>query len=358
MNAPPRFVFTNARTIAMAVVIALSAVALLFFLYVAQRVLIWIMIALFLALALERVTRLLERWLPRTQAAIATFAAMLVAAAGIGYLLVPPLIGQVHSFVESVPDLLQELSNGRGPLGFLEREFGIVERARRLLEEGGLRQALGLTGPVLSVISSVLTGIIGAFSVLFLTLFMLVRGPAWYEALLGALPERHRPLAERVGEGLFRAIGGWVLGAALLASLAGATSAAVLLVLGAPYPAALAVIVAVLDPVPFVGATIAAAIVSMALLATEGLVAALVFVGFVVVYQAVVENQILVPLVYGQTVELDPLGVLIAVLIGGELAGIVGAIAAIPIGGSLIVVTREVRAWRADPGRRAPQASS
>jgi AI-2E family transporter len=85
-------------------------------------------------------------------------------------------------------------------------------------------------------------------------------------------------------------------------------------------------------------------------LATEGLMPALIFVGFILVYQNVIENHMLVPLVYARTVELDSLGVLIAVLIGAELGGIIGALLAVPTGGLLRVVVSEIRRWRRKRG--------
>src|ERR671931_154975 len=118
----------------------------------------------------------------------------------------------------------------------------------------------------------------------------------------------------------------------------------VLLALGVPYAVALGLIVAILDLIPLAGATIAAILIGVvAFLHT--IVAGIVVVVFFIVYQQV-ENHLLQPVVYGRTVQLSPLAVLISVLIGAELAGILGALAAIPVAGALQVIIRDVLAHR------------
>ena len=175
---------------------------------------------------------------------------------------------------------------------------------------------------------------------------MLLQGPRLWGSALEAAPEGQRGLWQRIGDGVHRTVGGWIMGVVLVALVAGTLASTVLFALGVPYAIALGVIVAILDPVPFVGATVAALVVTAVAWATEGLVPALIFFGFIIVYQNVVENHILVPLVYGRTVELNALTVLAAVLLGGELAGVLGAILAIPVAGMIKVIVSEVLAWR------------
>jgi predicted PurR-regulated permease PerM len=110
----------------------------------------------------------------------------------------------------------------------------------------------------------------------------------------------------------------------------------VLLIMGVPYAVALGLIVAILDLIPLAGATIAAIIVG-AVAFLHSVPAGIVVVVFFVVYQQV-ENHLLQPIVYGRTVQLSPLVILISVLVGAELAGVLGALAAIPVAGSLQVI--------------------
>ena len=124
--------------------------------------------------------------------------------------------------------------------------------------------------------------------------------------------------------------------------IAGVTSGLVLWIMGVPFALALGLLVGILDLVPLVGATIAAIIAStVAFLGTDGLVPGIVVIVFFIVYQQI-ENQLLQPLVYGRTVQLSPLVVLVAVLIGASLAGVLGALGAIPIAGAIQVVVVDV----------------
>jgi len=127
----------------------------------------------------------------------------------------------------------------------------------------------------------------------------------------------------------------------------------VMLVLGVPFAVALGLLVAILDLIPLAGATIAAVIVS-----TVGFIhsitAGIVLIVFFLVYQQF-ENQVLQPLVYGRTVQLSPLIVLVAVLMGAKLAGVVGALGAIPVAGAIQVIVVD---WLAHRGKRSPETTA
>lgn len=334
------------RTVAMAVAVTLSVIVAVAVAYYTRRLLIWLAIAFFLSLALNHLVAPLSRRLPRGVASVGVFVGVLASVGGIGYVLVPPIVEEVRSLVIELPELVRRLSEGRGPLGPLQREFDIVGRLERVVAERGAAGVTGLTQPLVSVLSSVVTTVVGIVAIAFLTLFMLIEGPAWQERFLNAVPPAQRRLWERVSDGVYRAIGGWIIGAVALSAVAGVSAGLVLFLLGAPFPVALALVVAVLDPIPFVGATAAATIVSLILLASQGFWPALAFLAFVLVYQNVVENHILIPIVYGHTVQLSALVVLVAVLAGAELAGIVGALIAIPVAGTIKVVGSEVLEWR------------
>jgi predicted PurR-regulated permease PerM len=140
----------------------------------------------------------------------------------------------------------------------------------------------------------------------------------------------------KVGHDIYRTVGGYVTGNLLISLIAGASSTVVLLLMGVPYSVALGLVVAILDLIPLAGATIALLVVgTVAFL--HSIVAGIVVVAFFIVYQQV-ENHFLQPVIYGRTVQLSPLAVLIAVLIGAELAGILGALASIPVAGSIQVL--------------------
>ncbi len=183
---------------------------------------------------------------------------------------------------------------------------------------------------------------------MFMTIFMLLEGPVWMERFYSLLSPASQPRWRAIGRDVYRTVGGYVTGNLLISIIAGVVSTVVLVVMGVPFAVALGLLVAILDLVPLAGATIAAVVVgTVAFL--HSIPAGIVMVVFFLAYQQL-ENHVLQPLIYGRTVQLSPLVVLISVLIGAELAGILGALAAIPVAGSIQVFLRD---WLA---RRPPSA--
>ena len=154
-----------------------------------------------------------------------------------------------------------------------------------------------------------------------------------------------------------RSIGGYVLGNLAISVIAGATVGISLWILGVPYAAALAVFMGVCDLVPLVGATVGALAAIGVAFAAQGVTAGIVMIVVNVVYQQF-ENHILQPIVYRKTVQLSAFLVLVAVLIGGELMGVLGALVAIPIAGSIQLVVRELRQGAGDRYRHRPNRVS
>ena len=176
-------------------------------------------------------------------------------------------------------------------------------------------------------------------TIAFLTLFMLLEGPTWIDRFYGLLPEESQPRWRAVGHDIYLTIGGYVTGNLAISLIAGVVSTTVLLALGVPFAIALGLLVAILDLIPLAGATIAAIIVTTVAF-LDSTTAGIVILIFFIVYQQL-ENHVLQPVVYGRTVQLSPLAVLIAVLIGAALAGVVGALAAIPVAGTIQVLLVE-----------------
>lgn len=344
-----RVVTVRPRTILLVLGIAVLVGLLLVLGYLAWHVLTWILIASLLAAALNPAVEAIERrGLARVWAATIVFVLALFVVTGIGFLIVPPLVAQVTNFGNAVPDFIDDLTAGRGPLGWLQDEYQIVDRIREAIEEQGVGGILGLGGPVLDVVRSVVTAVVGAITIIFLTYFMLLEGPRTVSGILGLLPESTRPRYERVGRDIYRAISGYVTGNLLISLVAGTLSTIVLFAMGSKYAVALGLLVAVLDLIPLAGATLAAILVSTVIFIETDWLRGLIVIGFFVAYQQF-ENHVLQPLVYGRTVQLSPLAVLCAVLIGAQLAGILGALLAIPIAGSLIAIVREVMLFRRGP---------
>jgi predicted PurR-regulated permease PerM len=348
-----RVVAVRPRTILLVLGMTVLVGLALVLVYLAWRPLTWILIATLLAAALNPAVEAIERrGLGRAWAATVVFVVALLVVTGIGFLIVPPLVTQVTDFGNAVPDFIDDLTAGRGPLGWLQDEYQIVDRIREAIEKQGVGGILGLGGPVLDVVRSVVTAVVGAITVIFLTYFMLLEGPRTIRGILGLLPESTRPRYERVGRDIYRAISGYVTGNLLISLVAGTLSTIVLFAMGSEYAVALGLLVAILDLIPLAGATLAAILVSTVIFIETDWLRCLIVIGFFVAYQQF-ENHVLQPLVYGRTVQLSPLAVLCAVLIGAQLAGILGALLAIPIAGSLIAVVREVLLYRRDAATEA-----
>jgi predicted PurR-regulated permease PerM len=348
-EAPERVVSFRPRTILVVLGVALLFVLVLALVYLAWRVITWILIAVFLAAALNPAVEFAQRrGLGRGLAAGLVFLLALLVIAAFGFLLIPPLLEQVRRFVEDVPNIVEDITAGRGPLGFLEEDYGIVERVRSSIEEQGAGGILGVTAPAVAIAQGVLTAVIGAVTIAFLTFFMLLEGPRVVERFLGQLPEGTRVRWRRVGGNIYRTIGGYVTGNLTISVIAGIVTTIVLFAVGSDYAIALGLLVALLDLIPLAGATLAAIIVSLVMFVEVGFIQGVIVVVFFVIYQQV-ENHVLQPLIYGRTVELSPLAVLVAILIGAELAGVLGALAAIPVAGSLQAIAREVLGTKANP---------
>jgi predicted PurR-regulated permease PerM len=203
---------------------------------------------------------------------------------------------------------------------------------------------LGLSGAALSVTKSIVTMVVATLTIIFLTFFMLLEGGGWMERIYGLFPVGSQARVRRIGDDIYKTVGGYVTGNIVISLIAGASATVVLLIMGVPYAVALGLLVAILDLIPLAGATVAGIVISLvAFLHT--IPAGIVVVIFVVVYQQI-ENHFLQPVIYGRTVQLSALAVLVSVLVGAELAGILGALAAIPVAGSLQVLIRDQLAYR------------
>jgi predicted PurR-regulated permease PerM len=336
----------NPRSVAIVLAITLGTLLLLSLGYLAWHAISWIFVAAFLAMALNPAVELLHgRGLRRGVAVAAVFVLAIAVFGAIGFLLLPPLVGEVIDFVESLPEILRDGEQGRGPLGYFEREFGLVERLENALEDGGVGAVLGFTTPAVQVAKAIATTIFSCVAVAFLTFFMLLDGKRWVAGFLDFVPDGARPRWERVFGGIYRTVGGYVTGNLLICALAGIVAGTVMTILGVPYAVPLALLAALLNLVPMIGAPFAAAVIVLVTFSSQGIVPGIIVLVVYVIYQQV-ENHAIQPLVYGRAVRLSPLAALISVLIGAELGGVLGAIAAIPIGGSISVIAGELLRWR------------
>jgi predicted PurR-regulated permease PerM len=194
-------------------------------------------------------------------------------------------------------------------------------------------------------------------TVVFLTYFMLLEGPRTIAGALVLLPDSTRVRCERVGKDIYRTISGYVTGNLLISVIAGTFAAVLLFAVGSSYALALGLLVAVFDLIPLAGATLGTVIVAIVVFIEIDWIRCLIVVALLIAYQQV-ENNLLQPLVYKRMVQLSPLAILCAVLVGAELAGIFGALLAIPIAGSLLAVGREILDYRREVDREQTDGES
>jgi predicted PurR-regulated permease PerM len=342
-SPPPASVAIAPRTIVLFVVVTLGALVTLAAAYRVRDLIVQLVVAVVLALAAEPLVQAFERrGLGRGAAVGLSFALLALALVTFLYLLVKPLADETTHLVHDSPALLDQLTHGRGRLGFLERKFEIVERVQSAVDSGKLSAA---AGPAWGVVNgAVHTGAAIVF-VLFLMLFVQLGGRQWYDSLVALVPEGGRPRVQRTGSGIAQAVGGYVSGNLLISVIAGSVATVVLYAASVPYPIALGLLVAILDLIPLVGATLGTVVVAAVALASQGWVTAAIVVAALVLYQQV-ENHVLQQLVYHRTVKLSPLAIALSVAAGAELGGVVGALLGIPFAGAVKVVATELLAWR------------
>ena len=337
-----RVIHIRPRSIALVVAIVIAFVIGLQIVIVAGQVIVWIFIALFLALAINPLVEWLQRRGVRRRglAVSIAFGVVLVALVGLAAVFIPILVDQIGKFIDAVPGYVRDLTAGKGRLGFLERNYHVVEKVEKAIKHNSAGKVIGVSNVALSLTKGVLSAVVATITIAFMTLFMLLEGPTWIERFFALLSEKTARRWRSVGRDVYRTVGGYVAGNILISLIAGTLAAIVLAILGVPYVVALGLLVALLDLVPLAGATVAAVIIT-GIAFTTGIWAGVIVLVYFIVYQQV-ENQLLQPLVYGKTVQLSPLAVLIAVLIGAKLGGIVGALAAIPVAGGIQIVLRDL----------------
>jgi len=347
-DIPERVVRVYLRTVLILTATLVAVFSVLYLLWLTRQILIWLLIAVLVAVALDP----LVGWVRHRvrSRAIAVFAAILVVLASLvamALLIVPALVDQINDLSDSLPNYVDDVASGRGPLGFLESDYHIVERVRERLQGGGTgRLAIEAAGGSLLLVSGALSTLTAIGTIAVMVVFLLLGGPRWVEAFYAAMPDDSQPRWRRLAGELYASIGGYVRGNFAISGVAGVTAAATLLILGVPYAFALALMVAIFDLVPLVGATIGASLVFVVAI-SHSLTAGIVWVIFAICYQQL-ENHFLQPVVYGRTVLLPAFGVFLAVLAGAKLGGIVGALFAIPVASGLqIIVTDVVRERRA-----------
>jgi putative heme transporter len=325
----PRTVWTVALHV-------LALVAVLWLMTRVWTVLSWVMVALFLALAAHPLVRWMERHRVRRGAAVFS-----VALLGLGLLsallmtLVPMLIEQGLALVRAVPDYIDQLQH----LSWVEKldeRYDVIDRVA-----AELRQRIPMTpGPVIGMVTDLLQRLAAVVTISVLTVFFLLFGADLFDKTLQWVEPSRREHWRTLAHEMHRTVGGYVAGAFLISFIGGVVTAVSTLLLGVPYFMALGLAMAVLGLIPFVGSFLGLVLVAGTTFASVGMKEGFIAVGIFVVYQQV-EGNLLQPLIQRRTLKMNPLLIALVMLVGTALAGLIGALLALPIAGAVQVLLED-----------------
>jgi len=351
--------YPQVKAIVRVVVIVVVAVGTIALIYVLRKPLVWLLLATFLAVALSGPVNYLDRRMPRGVAIAVVYLCLLAVPVALAALVVPPLVREGNELISNIPGYaadVQEFVKENGTLRSIEEDYGITEnleaQAKTLPSKiGDAAGALGGIGVGL------VNSLFALVTILILAAFMLGGGKGWVNRALELQPRERAVRVRRVLDRMAGAVGGYVVGALAVAFIAGTLAFVVLTILGVPFRGPLAVIVGLFSLIPLVGATIAAVIVGLVTLFTDFPTATIVWTVWAVVYQQL-ENNLLQPQIHKRTVDIQPIVVLVAVLFGGTLLGVLGAVLAIPAAASIQIALAEWWSWREGRDGAAEEADA
>jgi predicted PurR-regulated permease PerM len=330
------------RTILATIGLILATVVAVLFVMRVEQVLVWMLIALFFTVALFPLVGWVQRHMTRCRRSVATllvFLVVLLVAGGLLTAFAVPLASQGTELAGQLPGIVADAKAGRGPVGDLLERTNALQFVQN--NEARIREfATGLGTPALNLLRGLGTGIVAAVTIFVLAYLAVLEGPKVVEGTLALFPAQRAERIRRVTHDCAKTVTGYISGNLLISAICGVLTYAVLKFSGVPFAALIALFVAIADLIPLVGATLGAVVACIAAF-VHSVPAGIAAVIFFVVYQQL-ENHLLQPLIFARTVKLNPLAVLVAILLATELAGILGALLAIPVAGIIQVVLRDV----------------
>ena len=325
------------------IVLTVVCVAIaLYLLYLLRRPIGWLLIALFLALALSGPVNYLATRMRRGLAITVVYLILLAIPLALIALLVPPLITEANRFADNVPQYADDVTNfvqDNRRLREFNRDYDITGQLET--EAAKLPERLGgAAGTLRDVGFGIVNSAFALITILVLTAFMLGSGRRWTDAAIRMRPPDQRQRLRRSLDNMGQAVGGYVAGALTIAVIAGVVTYIVLRILGVSFPAPLAVIAGLFSLIPLVGATIAAVLIGIVTLFEDFPTATIIWTIWAIVYQQL-ENNLIQPQIQKRTVNVHPFITIVAVLFGSTLLGVIGALVAIPIAASIQILLRE-----------------
>jgi predicted PurR-regulated permease PerM len=325
------------------IVLTVVCVAIaLYLLYLLRKPISWLLIATFLAVALSPPVRVLARHMKRGFAITIVYLGLLAVPILLIALIVPPLITEANSFADEVPGYARDVTEyvqDNDRLREINRDYDITSKLEE--EAGKLPDQLGgAAGTLRDVGFGIVNSLFALITILVLTAFLLGSGGRWVEAIIAMRPPAQRARLRRSLDNMAEAVAGYVAGAMTIAVIAGVATYIVLLILGVPFRAPLAVIAGLFSLIPLVGATIAAVLIGLVTLFEDFPTTTIIWAIWAIAYQQV-ENHLIQPQIQKRTVHVHPFITIVAVLFGATLLGVLGALVAIPVAASIQILLRE-----------------
>ena len=330
------------RTVLIVVAVALA----LYIIYQLRTPLTWLVIAGFIAVAMSGPVNLFQRRMKRGLAVALAYLLLILIPVGLG-VLVPSMVSQIEELAGNVPEYAQDVEEfvqENETLNDLNDKYDFTSEIQSAADD--LPNRIGDAAGVLQDIGvGVVSSIFATVTILILSIFMVSGGRRWAHAFVQSQPADRQDRIERALTDVANAIGNYVGGALVQATIAGLAAFIMLKILGAPFAAPLALVVAFFDLIPVVGATIAAVLIAVVMLFVNFPVGLIVWVVFAILYQQF-ENYVIQPQIQRRAVAVEGFIVIVAVLFGSTLFGVLGAILAIPAAATLQIVWREYRDYR------------
>lgn len=324
--------------------LTVSTIILLAAIQKAAHALLLVFSAFFLALALNGPVYWLGKQLPgkhknnRVLSTALSFLLVVLVLAGFVASVAPPLIRQTESFINAAPHLVRDFRSQDSEIGRVIRKYHLEKQVESFSSQ--LSERLKhVGGSAFSTIQRIGNSVFSLLTILVMTFMMLVEGPRWLGFVREIIPDKRRPLADRLMRDMYRVIKGYVNGQVTLAALAAVLIMPAILILHISYPIALMVVVFICGLIPMVGHTIGAIIVTLVAL-FESTTAALIILAYYITYQQI-ENILIQPRIQANSTDMSPLLVFMSVVIGVSFSGLIGGLVAIPVAGCLRILILE-----------------
>jgi predicted PurR-regulated permease PerM len=332
------------RLIVFGVVVAIAALILTWVLFLVRGTLMTAYISGLFAMGISPLVRMIERQkviqvgarIPRWFAILLIYAAIIAAIVGVGMAIIPPLIEQAEQLWRSLPEKFTQLQDFLLRMGVLRERITLSEA----VQQAPTAEAGNVASTIFGYLRNVVGGLFGLITILLLTFYMLVESRELFSFFVRLFPVRQRRRVATISNTVTQKVSAWLGGQMLLSFIIGVTSAIALWAMGVPYFYVLALISAIGELIPMVG-PILAAIPAILVAATVSPGLAIGVAVFFIIQQQV-ENSILVPKIMGRQVGLSAVTVILALGIGSQLMGVVGAILSVPTAAILQVLFEEL----------------